>query len=742
MRYADVIVPLAVEGLFTYAVPDTLKDKVEAGTLVLAAFAGNRRYTALVVRVHEEKPEGYTVRMLEGVVEEGVKLSPVHVCFLQWVGDYYMATPGEVMKAALPAVFREPESELFREKNVAVIAWAREFTDEELGHWLDALKRAPAQYKLLCAWIEQGQAETERGAFLKEYGVSAAALKGLCEKGILRVEERAISRLARKVEVGRLSVLSEKQAAGLESIRHFYETKDCVLLRGVTSSGKTEIYIHLIQECLEQGKQVLYMVPEIALTLQIVRRLERAFGARVGVYHSGMSEQMRAELWRKQCSDEPFGLILGVRSSVFLPFQKLGLVIVDEEHDASYKQKEPAPRYNGRDAAIMLARMAGAKVLLGSATPSFESYRHALAGKYGLVELNARYGGVEMPALLLADVKEYRRKKLMKGSLSPLLVEEMRRVLEEKQQVILFQNRRGYSSYVQCDHCGTIPKCRHCDVSLTYYKQRNVLVCRYCGAVEPMPATCTDCGVGHYRERTPGTERVEEEVERLFPDCKVGRLDLDVAGSKRRFRRIMDDFEAQEIDVLIGTQMVTKGLDFEHVKLVGVIDADSMVNFPDFRAEERAYCMLLQVSGRSGRKGEQGKVVVQAANVRNRVYEMLLRGDYRRFYDCLAEERKLFGYPPFGRLVQVELRHKEVVTLRNAANELAGQLRGVLGGRVCGPAVPEVSKIGDVNRLILLLKIEASASCAAMKTLLKEQCEALKQNKAYGALRVIYDVDP
>lgn len=809
MQYADVIVPLAVEGMYTYAVPDFLEGEIGEGALVLVAFAGNKKYTAIVARLHDSKPEGYEVKTIEGIAEEQVRISPAHLKFLLWMSSYYMATPGEIMKAALPVVFRlesftsitraegdvdfesltvneqtllnflqpgeyvslrdaekalkikngmhvvksllskkyirvkETVDDLFREKTEHIICWYRRFTEEELNGVLDALKRAPAQYKMLCRWIEKDVGEAERSGFLNETGCSAAVLKGLCEKQILQVEERVVSRLGQETQEGsNVNSLSDGQEHALQEIRAAFEKKDCVLLKGVTSSGKTEVYIHLIKEYLERGEQVLYMLPEIALTVQIVRRLQRVFGENIGIYHSGMSDQMRAELWRKQCSDRPLGLILGVRSSVFLPLTRPGLIIVDEEHDASYKQKEPAPRYNGRDAAIMLAKMYGGRVLLGSATPSFESYQNATSGKYGLVELNNRYGGVQMPEIVLADLGEYRRKKLMQGSFSPLLVSEMRKVLADGKQVILFQNRRGYSSYVQCDQCGSIPKCRHCDVSLTYYKQRNVLICRYCGAIVQMSDCCTACGVGHYKERTPGTERVEEEVGNLFPGVDVARMDLDVMNSKARFRRVIEDFEQGRTQILIGTQMVTKGLDFENVKLVGVMDADSMVNFPDFRAEERAYSMLMQVSGRSGRRDEQGKVVIQAADMKNRVYAMLTQGDYRTFFAQLASERQLFTYPPFGRLIQVEMRHKDVVTLRNGANRLAGRLREKLGRRVCGPAVPEISRIGGQNRLILILKIEPSASCAGVKALLKAEFALLRQDKTFGAVRIFCDVDP
>ncbi len=809
MPYADVIVPLAVEGMYTYLVPSSLESEVVEGTLVWVTFAGNKKYTALVYRLHEQVPAGITVKPIEGIADEMVKFSSLHLKFLAWISEYYMATPGEVMKAALPVAFRlesftsisrttqeidyvglsenermilaflkpgeyvslkevkkyvnirsllplvkdllarnyvcvkETVDEWFREKTERIVCWDRKFSEEELGEWFERLKRAPAQQNMFARWVETGKAELERSEFLRLTGQSSMALKGLCEKRILRVEERVCSRLSACEETGGYFChLNEEQQQALLQIQCFFEQKNCVLLRGVTSSGKTEVYIHLIREYLARGKQVLYMLPEIALTIQIVRRLQKAFGNQVGIYHSGMSDAMRAELWKKQCSERPFRLILGVRSSIFLPFRELGLIIVDEEHDMSYKQKEPAPRYQGRDVAIMLAKMFGAHVLLGSATPSFESFQHALSGKYGYVQMDNRFGGVQMPEIQLVDVGEFRRKRLMQGSFSPSLVDEIRKVLQERKQVILFQNRRGYASYVQCDRCGEIPKCPHCDVSMTYYKQRHVLMCRYCGSMRPMVEQCTSCGNGHYRERVPGTERIEEEIHRLFPESRVARMDLDVMGSKARFRAVIEDFEEGKIDILVGTQMVTKGLDFEHVKLVGVMDADSMVNFPDFRAEERAFAMLMQVSGRCGRKGERGKVMIQTADMENRVYQWVMEGNFRTFFDLLEGERKLFMYPPFGRMIQIELRQKDAVQLRNAANLLASRLREHLGKRVCGPAVPEIGKIAGMYRLVLLLKLENGISYSGVKELLRKELIDLHREKQFGTIRIFCDVDP
>lgn len=809
MKFADIIVPLAVEGVYTYSLPSALEKDVATGALVLVAFAGNKKYTGIVSRLHDQEPVGYQTKPIEGIAEEQVRFSESHLRFLQWVGEYYMATSGEVVKAALPVIFRlesftsvtrtsvevddqnlspnertllyflhtgeyvslkeaekclklrnavavaksllnkgyvqvkETVDEMFREKTERVVMWAKPLDDAALGRVLDALKRAPAQYTMLCKWIERGEVELEKSVFATEIGHSVAALKGLCEKQILYVEERTISRLTSEINSSLpCNPLSEKQEKAFREICSAFDSKDCVLLQGVTSSGKTEVYIHLIKNYINQGKQVLYMLPEIALTVQIVRRLQRVFGDTIGIYHSGMSDRVRAEMWRRQCSDDPYRVILGVRSSVFLPFSDLGLIIIDEEHDASYKQKEPAPRYNGRDAAIMLAKTYGAKVLLGSATPSFETYYNARTDKYGFVRLDDRYGGIQMPEIYLADMGEARRKKQMRGSFTPLLIKEMKRVLDEGKQVILFQNRRGYSTYMQCDSCGAIPRCKHCDVSLTYYKQRNVLSCRYCGSLSPVVQVCDSCGTGRYRERTPGTERIEEEVAGLFPEKRVARMDVDVMSSKAKYRAVIDDFEQGKTDILIGTQMVAKGLDFENVKLVGVMDADSMVNFPDFRAEERAYCMLMQVSGRSGRKGERGKVVVQVSDMKNRVYSMLTGGDYQVFFAQLAEERKFFAYPPYSRLIRIELRHKDLLVLRNMANVLAGQLREKLANRVFGPAVPDVSRIGEQHRLQFILKIEHGASFSRIKELLKNLFISIRQQKTYNSVRIFCDVDP
>ncbi len=642
---------------------------------------------------------------------------------------------------------KESVDDLFKPKLERLVRWARAFSGEELGEIMDSLKRAKAQQKMLCDWImycdEHHTDSLPKAEFTGVIGNSTAALKGLCERGVLEVATIEVSRLdSTGEEVQEMHALSGEQERALEQARGHFKERDCVLLQGVTSSGKTEVYIHLIEDTIRQGKQVLYLLPEIALTVQIVKRLRRVFGDRVGVYHSGMTDSARAEMWRRQNGENPYPVVLGVRSSIFLPYRDLGLVIIDEEHEASYKQKEPAPRYHGRDAAIMLGKMNGAKILLGSATPSFESYQNAMSGKYGFVELTTRFGEVMMPELMFVDVKEYRRKKMMKGSFTPVLYEEMKRVLERGMQVILFQNRRGYSTFLQCNHCGAILKCKHCDVSMTYYRFRNTLNCHYCGSLRPVLTVCEECGQGHYVNRTPGTERIEEEVKQYFPEARVARMDLEVMSNKVKFRALIEEFEAGNLDILIGTQMVSKGLDFERVKLVGVMDADSLVSFPDFRAEERAYDMLMQVSGRSGRKGEQGKVVIQVADRENRVYRLVEKGSFHGFYSFLSREREMFHYPPFSRLIQIELRHVNEYSLRNAANELARKLRERLERRVCGPAEPEVARVRKMYRIQVLIKAEQGLSLSKLKTFIRQKCDELLKGESGKGLKVYFDVDP
>lgn len=810
MKFADVIVPLGVDGVFTYTIPESLERLLEKGMIVIVPFGGSKRYTGIVCNVHQNRPDAYEPKAIESIAEHDIRFSDLHLRFLLWISEYYMANPGDVMRAALPAGLRlesytairlavgreendlplsgmeaeiirflhpgqyvsikeiskalalkHPEpvvkkllnagyievqevvDEVFKEKREKVVCWKRYFGEGELNVVLDALKRAPVQYAMLCKWISLSRPELRKPDFFKETENSPSALSALCERGILSIEERKVSRL--ELPEGSREeayALSEKQEKALQEIFAGFHTHDSLLFQGVTSSGKTEVYIQLIKHYLEQGKQVLYLLPEIALTVQIIRRLKRVFGNEIGIYHSGMPDNLRSELWKKQCGPQPYRLILGVRSSIFLPYTDLGLIVVDEEHDVSYKQKEPAPRYHARDAAVMLAKLRGAKILLGSATPSFESFENVKSDKYAYVYLDQRYGEMQLPRPLLADLTECRRKKLMKGSFTPVLYEAVKRVLGEGKQVILFQNRKGYSTYMQCDACGTVLKCKHCDVSMTYYKQRDLLVCRYCGSLEKQTVACKQCGNGHYKLCTPGTERIEEEVKQLFPDARVLRMDMDVMNSRFRYRAVIEEFEKGNADILIGTQMVSKGLDFARVKLVGVLDADQIVNFPDFRAEERAYAMLMQVSGRSGRKGDTGEVIIQTSDVTNRVFAFLQRQDYGRLFEELASERKFFGYPPYFRLIRVELRYRDVGEVRRAANLLVETLGQRLGRRVFGPAVPEVGRINKYYRVHIMIKVEQGVSYSNVKQVLREECNKLLLCPEYKGGRIVCDVDP
>ena len=599
------------------------------------------------------------------------------------------------------------------------------------------LKRATSQTKVLKIFQDSGQTELLRQEILKHDVKLAVAIRELCKRGILVSESREIQGVKDCEEGINSNKLNTAQCKALDCINKEFEAFNTVLLHGVTSSGKTEIYIKLIEQMVEQGKQTLFLLPEIALTIQIIKRLKRVFADRIGVYHSGMSDRDRADLWRKQCSNDPYQIILGVRSSLFLPFTNLGLVIVDEEHDTSYKQREPSPKYNGRDSALMLAKIHGAKTLLGSATPSLESYKNVLAGKFGLCELMTRHGNFSMPEMVLADLADARHRKIMKGSFTPTLIAEMKRVLDEGSQVILFQNRRGYSTYIRCDECGHVPQCTACDVSMTYYKGDNRMMCRYCGRISPIEIKCKECGKGTYRLGRAGTEKIVEEIQALFPNYTIDRIDTDSMSNKNKFRESIANFESGKTNILVGTQMIAKGLDFGGVKLVGVIDADSLIHLPDFRAEERAFAQLLQVAGRCGRRGSDGVVVIQTSNTKHPIFEWIKQSAYQDMFNTLAAERKEFNYPPFSKTIGLELRHKDRNSVRKHANAVAQFLRSRLGlNSVEGPAEPEVGKIGLLYRVTLLLKLSDYNTFILAKMCLKAFYEKVDKD-----LRVLIDID-
>ncbi|MBQ8521032.1 MAG: primosomal protein N' [Bacteroides sp.] len=627
----------------------------------------------------------------------------------------------------------------------------RKMTEERLHALFDELGRAKKQLALLMVyvelsgWLGNGSTlkEVSKKRLLEKAAASLAVFNGLVEKGIFEVYYQEIGRLdksaAATVEV---STLNEAQQRAFNGVMNSFVQKNVCLLHGVTSSGKTEIYIHLIQEVLKAGKQVLYLLPEIALTTQITERLKRVFGCRLGVYHSKFPDAERVEIWQKQLGDAPYDIILGVRSSVFLPFRQLGLVIVDEEHENTYKQQDPAPRYHARSSAIMLASMYKAKVLLGTATPSVESYFNAAEGKYALVELKERYKDIRLPHIEVVDIKELAHQKRMKGPFLPRLVEEIRRALDRKEQVILFQNRRGFAPMIECHTCGWVPKCKNCDVSLTYHKELNQLTCHYCGYTEQVPRSCPACEGTELTHRGFGTERIEDDIKLLFPEARIARMDLDTTRTRAAYERIIADFEGGKTDILIGTQMVSKGLDFDHVSVVGILNADTMLNYPDFRSYERAFQLMAQVAGRAGRKNKQGLVVLQTKSPELPVIRQVVENDFEQmYYDQLAE-RQLFRYPPYHRLIYVYLKHRKEDTLNLAADLMAAQLRAALGERVLGPDKPPVARIQTLFIKKIMIKVEQEASMKKVRDYLLSVQRIIVEDERFRSLIVYYDVDP
>ena len=645
----------------------------------------------------------------------------------------------------------EELTEKFRAKTDTFVRLSDDARREEnLRRTFDELGRAKKQLDVLMMYIDLSkcliparQREVTRKELLEKSGASPAVLAALVERGVLETYLKEIGRLdISDLPTNAVYALNEFQQTALSSIEKQFKEKPVVLLHGVTSSGKTEIYIHLIQKVLAEGKQVLYLVPEIALTTQLTSRLKRVFGKRLGVYHSKFSDAERVEIWNNVLNDKSYEVIIGVRSSIFLPFRQLGLVIVDEEHESSYKQYDPAPRYNARNAAIVLASMHGAKTLLGTATPSIESYFNAETGKYGLVELHQRHEEMQLPEIVVVDTKEAYHKKRMEGHFSDVLLEKIAKALGNNEQIILFQNRRGYAPYIECKGCAYVPKCKNCDVSLTVHKVFNTLTCHYCGYTEPIPTICPVCKTPNLNTKGFGTEKIEDEIRQIFPDARVSRMDLDTTRSKKSYEKLITDFENHKVDILIGTQMVTKGLDFEHVSLVGILNADNMLNFPDFRAHERAYQLMAQVSGRAGRKNKRGLVVLQTSQPEHTVIGQVIRNDYAAMYKLQTEERKQFKYPPYFRMIQVTLRHKDVHVLQQAAFTLAGQLRAIFGSRVLGPIDPVVSRIQNLFIKQIILKIENEASPAKAKEMLQHASDELLTQSRFKAVRIGLDVDP
>ena len=649
------------------------------------------------------------------------------------------------------AIFvKEELRRTYKPKTEARVRLTGEADERRLHILFDILSRAPKQLALLMKYVElsgvMGKGtvkEVSKKELLQRAGVSPSILNGLVEKKIFEIYYHEIGRLnGCGDETFSLNPLNEHQQRAYGEITEVFLEKSVCLLHGVTSSGKTEVYIHLIDEVIRQGKQVLYLLPEIALTTQITERLRRVFGTRLGIYHSKFPDAERVEIWQKQLGDKGYDIILGVRSSVFLPFRNLGLVIVDEEHENTYKQQDPAPRYHARNAAIVLAAMYGAKVLLGTATPSVETWYNATNGKYGLVELKERYQEIRLPEILPVDIKELHRKKRMIGQFSPLLIQYIREALDQKEQVILFQNRRGFAPMIECRTCGWVPKCKNCDVSLTYHKGINQLTCHYCGYTYQLPRSCPACDGVELVNRGFGTEKIEDDIKIAFPEASVARMDLDTTRTRSAYEKIIADFEQGKTDILIGTQMVSKGLDFDHVSVVGILNADTMLNYPDFRSYERAFQLMAQVAGRAGRKNKQGRVILQTKSIDHPIIAQVMANDYEQMVAGQLAERQMFHYPPYYRLVYVYLKNRNEILLEQMADVMAGKLRTVFGARVLGPDKPPVGRIQTLFIKKIIVKIEYNASMGRARELLLQVQREMIEDERFKSLIVYYDVDP
>lgn len=620
---------------------------------------------------------------------------------------------------------------------------------EKLEELFSDLSNAPKQLDIIMKYLElsgllKGNTrEVLKSKLLNAANAAYASLNALYQKGVLEEYQVEIGRLIDEgVDENQAYQLNPHQQEAYRQISDSFFKTPVTLLYGVTSSGKTEVYIHLIEECINSGKQVLYLVPEIALTTQITTRLKRVFGDKLGVYHSKFPDAERVEIWKKQLSSTPYQVILGVRSSVLLPFNNLGLIIVDEEHETTYKQQDPAPRYHARDAAIVLATMFKANVLLGTATPSIESWYNASTGKYGLVKLTERYKEIELPEIVAVDIYDLKRKKRMSGQFSPLLLSEMKDALEQNEQVILFQNRRGFAPLMECNTCGWVPKCINCDVSLTFHKRANELTCHYCGHAQPVPVKCPACDGLDLLYRGFGTEKVEDEIKEVFPDARVARMDLDTTRTRSSYEKIISDFQEGRTNILIGTQMVSKGLDFNDVSVVGILNADTMLNYPDFRSYERAYQLMAQVSGRAGRHGKRGRVILQTRSIEHPIIPQVIHNRYEEMVDSQLEERELFHYPPFYRLIYVFLKHRDEAKLDQATRYMAQQLKAIFGDRVLGPDKPPVGRIQTYYIKKIVLKVERTASMKQVKKILFDVKEHILTSKNYKSVVVYYDVDP
>lgn len=831
-QFIDVVLPLSVPNLFTYRIPKTWEGEVKVGQRAIVPFGrGGKLYTALIRNIHYTPPKHYEAKYIDTILDELPIVNEQQLKHWEWMSNYYLAHPGDILNAALPGalklasetkvmlnhafeenpieVLTDNEYQVYEalevrnvlnlqeiatilsiknvqrivkaliEKNAVVVleeiknkykpklvSFVRlnpnASEEEQLQKIFEELGRAPKQLQTLMSYISlsnhfsDNQVAVQKTDLQKSTNVSAAIINTLVNKGIFETYDVQVDRIAAyDDELAPEKTLNEYQQKALQEIQTNLKEKDVTLLHGVTGSGKTEIYIRLIEEAIEQGRQVLYLLPEIALTTQLIMRLQKVFGDVVGVYHSKFNENERVEVWNEVLNfNNPFKvaagkrnpgkfqIIMGARSSLFLPFSNLGLIIIDEEHENSFKQQDPAPRYHARDAAVVLANIHQAKVVMGSATPAVETYWNAQQGKYGYVELTKRHGAIQLPEIVCADVKEATRKRKMKGHFSPFLIELMQEALEQKEQIILFQNRRGYAPFLLCEECGTVPECNNCDVSLTYHKYPNLLKCHYCGTHKKMPSSCPACGSTRLTLKGFGTEQIEEELSILFPEIKVARMDADTTRNKNAYHQLITEFENQAIDILVGTQMVTKGLDFDNVSLVGILNADSMLHFPDFRSFERSYQLMSQVSGRAGRKKKRGKVVIQTYDPYHTIIRQVMEHDYKGMYKDEIIQRKNFHYPPFDRLIHFTLKHKDKDMLNAGAKAFTDNLKKNFGDRVLGPEFPLVARVKNTYRKHIMLKTERNLSVGKTRELILETKNKFESSSAYKSVSITIDVDP
>lgn len=789
-NYADVILPLPLEGTFTYAIPASLDAKVKVGMRVLVPLGRSKTYTAVVTRIHDQRPQIMQkdgsmaeVKDVADVLDDRPMLLDSQLKLWHWIADYYMCPLGEVYKAALPSGLKQEDG--YRPKTETYVRLTPTYRTEAALHAaLNMLMRAPRQQEVFTTFLALSNYDSIEGDTLPDEprevtreeltNVSkcqSTHIKQLIDRGFLETYDVEVGRLNTTGEPHpeRIKPLTEAQQRAYDQLLPMLnlhggdaqtaptaappsptadsKTKTStapppVLLHGVTGSGKTEVYIHLIQKAIDEGRQVLYLVPEIALTVQIMKRLHRVFGDRLGIYHSRYSDAERVEIWQKQLSDKPYDVILGARSAVLLPFTRLGLVIIDEEHEQSFKQQDPAPRYHARSVAIMMAHRANASVLLGTATPSAETYHNAVTGKYKLVQLTERYQGMQLPEIKVVDMREAMRRKRTNGPFSLELLSAIRQALGEGRQVILFQNRRGWAPQVECHDCGWTPKCENCDVTLTMHRTTNQLTCHYCGYTYSTPQQCPSCFCKDIRMKGYGTEKIEDLLQSIIPEARISRMDLDTTRTKNAYDRIISDFSNGASDILIGTQMVTKGLDFARVSVVGILSADTMLNYPDFRAYEHAYQMLAQVSGRAGRQGKQGLVILQTRQPDVPVIQQVVRNDFGGFYKSLEQERQLFSYPPATRLIYVYLRHQKDSVVETAAIEMGSRLRQIFGTRVLGPDKPAVARIKQLCIRKIMLKLEVGIDLAKVRQYLRLVRQQVLDSSHNATLQIVFDVDP